>query len=277
MCCSVVQEKTTAMEEHHANQQQETEEGIINDEMQRQQQEELYQIYSDAYNENPSLLEFLSLIFLKYSKNNLQNASQRLGKYLEWRRNVFGNLNDQTLENNSLLQQQLQSSFLMILPFSINNKRILYVELKKHNTSLYSTNDTLKTWHYVIMSELKKNPLLAYHGFYVTGNLTNISYSNLDINIPHAIIHAVSGCMPIRINQFFIINPPYIAQFFLPIIKMLLSTKLSQRLNIIHDYSHLTEHYDIPPTYLPEAIGGTISENILTEIFQTILTENICV
>jgi hypothetical protein len=239
---------------------------------------QLCESHSIAHQENPELIKFLALIFLKFRKNDFHSANERLGHYITWRRQIFGNLSEQSLENNEHLRNQIQSLFLTVLPNSMpNGEGILYLELRRHNTSIYSAEDTLKTWHYLIMRALRKDPELAKSGFYVTGNLTNISYYNLDIQIPHAVTHAVSDCMPIRVVNFFLVNPPYIAQIILPVIRMLLSSKLSQRLNIVTNYSHFQELYNMPPTCLPEAIGGTISEDIFQHIVSTIISENLIV
>lgn len=234
--------------------------------------------HSIAFQENPELIKFLSSIFLKFRHNDFESANERLGNYISWRRQVLGSLQEQSIDNNETLRNQIQSLFLTVLPNSMpNGEAILYLELKRHDSSIYSAEDTVKTWHYLVMRALRKDPELATRGFYVTGNLTNISYYNLDIRVPQAVVHAVSDCMPVRVVSFFLINPPYIAQIILPVIRMLLSSKLSQRLNIITDYSHFQELYHMPPTCLPEAIGGTISEDIFRHIVSTIVSENLIV
>lgn len=236
--------------------------------------------YEEATQENPSLMRFLALIFLKFRNYDLSSANERLGNYLNWRRQLFHSLSDQTLESdhNLHLKPQIESLFLTILPtYTTTGEAIVYLELQKHNKELYSTEDTIKTWHYHIMCALKKDPDLASRGFYMTGNMTNISYSNLDIQIPHAIVQALSNCMPVRISQFFIINPPYIAQLIIPVVKMLLSTKLSQRMNIITDISSLQQDFQIPSVCLPEALGGTITRETHLETIQQLLASNISV
>jgi hypothetical protein len=240
--------------------------------------EQLCVTHSQALDENPSLVRFLAMIFLKFRKNDVASASERLERYLEWRRELLGDLSDQTIENNEHLKRQVETLFFTVLPNSLpGGEAILYMELRRHNTSVFTAEDTVKTWHYLVMRALRKDPSLAARGFYVTGNLTNVSYYNIDIKIPHAISDAVSKCMPVRVCQFLIINPPYVAHMILPVIRMLLSSKLSQRLNIVTDYSHLQDHYQIPAAGLPEAIGGAITETMFQNIVSTIVAENIII
>jgi hypothetical protein len=239
---------------------------------------QLCESHSIAYQENPELIKFLASIFLKFRKNDFDSANQRLENYVIWRRQIFGDLSDQSIESNEHLRNQIQSLFLMVLPNALpSGEAILYLELRRHDTSIYSAEDTVKTWHYLIMRALRKDPELATRGFYITGNMTSISYYNLDIKIPHAVSHAVSNCMPVRVVNFFVINPPYIAQIVLPVIRMLLSSKLSQRLNVVTDYAHFQEVYEMPSSCLPESIGGTISEDICRHIVSTIVSENLIV
>lgn len=234
--------------------------------------------YSEATKENESLMKFLSLIFLKFRNYDLNSASERLGNYLNWRRQTFNNLNEQTIENNLHLKKQIKSLFLTILPeYLPTGEAIVYLELKRHNTEVFTAEDTIKTWHYHIMCALKKDPDLARRGFYMTGNMTSISYSNLDIRVPHAIAHALSDCMPVRVCQFFVINPPYIAQLIIPVVRMLLSTKLSQRLNIITDISSLHNDFHVPLTCLPEILGGTITPDMHIEVIEQMIAQNISV
>jgi hypothetical protein len=240
--------------------------------------EQLCDAHPAALDENPDLLRFLAMIFLKFRKNDLTSASERLERYLQWRRQILGDLSDQNIQNNEHLKRQVESLFLTILPNALpGGEAILYLELRRHDTSLFTAEDTVKTWHYLVMCALRKDPSLATRGFYITGNLTNVSYYNLDIKIPHAIAHAVSDCMPVRVCQFFLINPPYVAQLILPVIRMLLSSKLSQRLNIVTDYSHLQEHYQIPSDGLPDVIGGTITEQMFQNIVTIIVAENLAI
>ena len=127
------------------------------------------------------------------------------------------------------------------------------------------------------MYYLKQDPDLARRGFYMIGNLSSITYSNLDIKIPYAIAHALSNCMPVRICCVLMINPPYITQFILPIIKMLLSTKLSQRLNIITNIEILQNEHQIPFDCLPEVLGGGFTPEMHREFINQMIIQNISV
>jgi hypothetical protein len=49
----------------------------------------------------------------------------------------------------------------------------IYLELRRHNALEYSAQDTLKAWHYVIMSTLKSDPDVAVNGFTVIGVVGN--------------------------------------------------------------------------------------------------------
>ena len=82
--------------------------------------------------------------------------------------------------------------------------------------------------------------------------------SNLDVAIPTAIASAVSNCMPVRMVNALVINPPWVAQFIIPIMKLLLSQKLGKRLNLVTDLSVLQSEFDLPPTHLPQELGGAL-------------------
>lgn len=201
-----------------------------------------------------------------------------LGNYIDWRIRLFGDLRDQSLETDEKLRRQLGTGFIRVLPSRLpNGSAILYLELRRHNASIFSAEDTLKAWHYVILATLKNDLNVAASGFTVLGLMSDVGYSNLDVRIPEGIIGAISNCMPVRLRNMLICHPPYVARVVIPIIKMLLSSKLSQRLFVVSDEATIQTDHDICAAYLPHTLGGQIGNDELESISISILELNIVV
>jgi hypothetical protein len=238
----------------------------------------LCDLFPEAREENPDMLKFMATTCFHYRQFNFELAKERLENYLSWRLREFGSLKEFSLENNPTTTNQLKLGMMRVLPHRLaGGEGIIYLDLSRHDATTFSASDTVKMWHYHIISALKADLTLAERGFYVISNMSNVSHNNLDIRIPQAIIAAVSNCMPIRLLGFFLIHPPLIAQFILPVVKLLLSSKLSQRLHIIMDTMVLESEHGLPMTYLPEEIGGRygISEDI--ENIQSLLDSGLIV
>jgi hypothetical protein len=191
---------------------------------------------------------------------------------------VFGDLRDQSVATDEKLRRQLSTGFIRVLPTKLpNGSAILYLELRRHNALEYSAQDTLKAWHYVIMSTLKSDPDVAVNGFTVIGLMSDVGYSNLDIHIPEGIIGAVSNCMPVRLRNMFICHPPLVARVLIPIVKMLLSSKLGHRLYVVTDDTNISTNHEIPVSLLPHTLGGQIGIDDLEGITPALLQQNFVV
>lgn len=222
---------------------------------------ELCNRFEDAKMENSELLQFLALIFLKFRNYDVDAAQERLENYLKWRVTLFGNLRNQTIENNEQLENQIQTCFVQVLPhYMESGVGCLYLRLDRHNPSQFDADDTIRCWHFVLMSALRKNPELAIHGFLIFNDMGNVGLRNLDMSIPDRISSAISKCMPIRVANMFIFHPPYILSFGISILKLLLSQKLGQRLHVVHDIESFINEFHIPIEVLPLSLDGTCVE-----------------
>lgn len=213
-----------------------------------------------ALDKNKTMVEFMSRAFLVFRGMDMASASVRLDNYLRWREKTFGNLDDQSAELDPKLKAQIETNLMHILPLRLPGGEVgIHVQLKHHNTSLYNSIDTVKCWHYHVMCCLKKDISAAEKGFVAFGNLTDVGLSNLDIKVPEAIISAINKCMPVRLSHFFILKPPIVARFLLSIVKMLLSSKLGQRINVLMDEAEFQHSHSIPKSVLPLSLGGELS------------------
>lgn len=165
-----------------------------------------------------------------------------------------------------------------ILPERLSTgEAVIYLEMKRHQPTVYSAEHTLQTWHYLILATMRQFPELAREGFVLTGNMTDASYENLDLGIPEAVASAVSNCMPVRMTNFFLINPPFILRMVIPVIKLILSSKMGHRLNVITDVSALYNEHGMDQALFPDAIGGVLSFENTKEFMNNLLSKNIYV
>lgn len=210
---------------------------------------------------SPALLFSLAKIFLYFRGFDFDSAHSRLETYIQWREELFGEFAEQEkLEHHHKTVEQVKTGFLRVLPEKLpDGQAIAYLELKRHDTSLYSATDTIRAWHHVLMSTLMSEPELAQHGFVLISNMNEVGLFNIDTAIPKAIASALSNCMPLRVANAFAINPPWVVRFVVPMLKLLLSQKLGQRLNMISDHSQLQSEFNLPATHLPTTLGGFVS------------------
>lgn len=218
------------------------------------------------------------MIFAFPSKQNVASASERLHNYLSWRTRLFGDLRPQSIDSCPALKLQLESMFIRLLPDPLpTGEAVLYLELCRHEPSLYTAEQTVQTWHYLILSSIQKFPHLSVAGFVIIGNMTDASYANMDLGVPEAIASAVHNIMPVRVVNFFIINPSFVMKMVVPVVKLILSSKIGQRIHIVSDISALYDVHGLDPLYFPEAIGGSVPLEKTQTCLSSLLTEQISV
>ena len=126
----------------------------------------------------PRLLASLANIFLNFRRFNYDEAVSRFENYVTWREEVLGGFreDESMCEHHEKIQKQLESGFLRVLPHHLpDGSALVYLELRKHNTSVYSATDTLRAWHSVVIGALLQNPDLAKKGFVVMSNMEGVS------------------------------------------------------------------------------------------------------
>ena len=217
-------------------------------------------------------------VTLNHRKNDSSSASKRLANYIAWRQKLFGNYSSQSVTESPVLQSQIETLFFRVLPNRLpTGEGVIYLELKRHQPSEYCAEDTVRTWHYVLLSTLRKHPDLARTGFIILGNMTDAGYGNIDLGVPEAIATAVSNCMPIRMCKLFFVNPPFVLQMVLPVLKLILSSKLGERIVVITDLSTLYSEHSLDPLYLPEAVGGEVTEDTSAHHMRTLVADRVSV
>jgi hypothetical protein len=180
------------------------------------------------------------------------------------------------MESNTALKAQVQTMFIRVLPDRLpTGEAVIYLEMRRHQPSVYSTEQTVQTWHYLIMSTIMKYPELARIGFVLTANMDGAAYGNLDLGVPEAISSAISNSMPVRMVIFFIIKPPFMLQMVIPVIKLILSSKLGQRVHVITDTLTLYEEHGLDPMFFPEEVGGKVSVEKTQENISALLSDNL--
>lgn len=216
-------------------------------------------------NENKELVEFMSLVMLRYRNYEYDQVKRRLNNYLKWRKELFGNLEYFNINNekDAIINKVLLTNVLQVYKgINESDPALIFGQMQYHNPSIISALDIIKTWHYLILSNIKYNMNLCENGFIVINNLTNAGFNNIDHHIPPLIGNAVSNCMPIRLKYAIFFNPPFIVHYFLSIIKLFFSSKLQDRMRMLYDNNLLQTELHINPNLIPNNLGG--NREILT-------------
>lgn len=221
--------------------------------------QELIDAFPTAVEENARMVRFMALCCLRNRGYDMASARKRLGKYLEWRKETFGNLLDQTVEDNETLRSQIHSGMVYICPDRTpEGAAIMFVRMRRHDPSTYDSLATVRCWHYMVLTALMQDPGLASNGFLIVNNFEGATTANLDISVPRAISSALNKCMPIRVVSINAVNPPWILRMVIPVVKSLLSAKLAERLNVVLDHAELPGLLSIPQEILPTELDGEV-------------------
>ena len=214
---------------------------------------------------------------LSFRHGDVKLAVKSLHSYLEWRLKKFGNLDDQCLVSDRKLQEQLASKFIQISPKRLGNgAAVVYVSMKNHDPSLYSTEDTIKCMHFLLISSIIEDPSLAEKGFVLVNNMVDVEWRHLDMNFPGAIASAVGRSIPIRLTTLVIVDPPLLIRFIVPIVKSVLPARLSERLHVVTDLSQLADVVHVNDAVdLPEELGGKVILTIDADLIRFV-AENRC-
>lgn len=240
--------------------------------------EEISGHFPDELSENPRLVKFMAACCLRNRHYDIKSSLKRLGKYLHWRKEIFCDCKDQTIEDNELLKEQIRAGLLYLCPTRMpNGAALIFVRMRHHNPREFDSHATLRYWHYMIVSSLIKEPTLAMHGFVFVNNFEGASLANTDIQVPKSISAAMNKCMPVRVNSLNFVNPPWVIRLVIPVFKTLFSAKMASRLNVTLDANELPELLSIPQEALPTELGGQIEVDSPDGVLQTMVAENIVV
>lgn len=240
--------------------------------------EELCSQFPDEYQENPKLVRFMAACSLRNRRYEPASASKRLGKYLGWRKEIFGHCKDQSIEEDATLRDQIRAGLLYLCPTRLpNGAALIFIRMRHHNPSDFDSHTTMQYWHYMIMTSLIKDPLLAVHGFVFVNNFEGATLANTDIKVPTSISSALNKCMPVRVNSINFVNPPWVIRLVIPVVKTVLSAKLASRLNVILDAAELPGVLSISQEDLPTELGGQVEVDDPVGVLQIMVAENIVV
>jgi hypothetical protein len=215
--------------------------------------------FAGDYQQNPRLVKSMAEVCIRYRRGNEEEATESLSNYLTWRDKTFGGLKDQCIAEDKKLHEQLQTNFLRLSPKRLSNgAAVLYITMKDHNPSVFSTSDTIKAIHFFIIAAMVVDPDLARDGFVVINDFANVEFHNLDMNFPAAIAPALGRSTPVRLIRIVITNAPMVLRFIIPIVKAILPTKLLDRLFVVED-SALPELLMVSLGDLPVELGGMIA------------------
>jgi len=216
--------------------------------------------FSDELMENPMLVTKMAEICLSFRHENVDMAIVSLRSYIAWRKNLLGNLDEQCITQDKKLNSQLASGFLHLSPMRLSNgEALLYIDMKHHHPTEYSTNDTIKCLHFFIISAMILNPSLAESGFVIVMNMVGVEMKNVDMNFPNAIAGTVGKSIPIRLVTLVIIAPPMLIRCTIPVFKAVLPAKLVSRLHVVNDLEKLPELISATAQVcLPVELGGTV-------------------
>jgi hypothetical protein len=228
--------------------------GAINE---QQMVDDLVACFPIEATENVRLVKFMSLIMLKYREYDMESAKERLTNYLIWRKELFGDLSDHSLESDKMIGEMLETCFLQtIMPPTGAGPVILYGQAKRHNKNKYTPMHVVKVWHYMIMCALQRDNEIAGHGFIVISNLTEVGYNNMDRGIGQILRPATKNVMPMRIKFAVLFNPSFLVHSAVSLMVLFLSTKMQGRIKSFSDETLFKTDLKIDPAVLPKQIGG---------------------
>lgn len=240
--------------------------------------EEISGKFPEELAENPRLVKFMAACSLRNRGYDVKSSMKRLGKYLRWRREIFRDYKDQTIEDNELLKGQVRAGLLNICPTRMpNGAALIFIRMRHHNPKEFDSHATLRYWHYMILSALIKDPTLAMHGFVFVNNFEGASLANTDFQVPTAISSALNKCMPVRVNSVNFVNPPWVIRMIIPMFKSIFSAKMAARLNVILDVNELPIVLSVSKEVLPAELGGHIAMDSPEGLLQKVVDENIAV
>jgi hypothetical protein len=215
--------------------------------------------FADEFQQNPRMVKTMAEVCIRFRRGNEAEATDSLSNYLSWRESTFGHLNDQCIAEDTKLREQLQTNVLRLSPKRLSNgAAVLYMSMKDHDPSVYSTTDTIKCMHYFMIAAITVDPDIARDGFVFVNDMANIEYSNLDLNFPAAVAPALGKSLPIRLNSIVLTNAPMFLRIIVPVVKAVLPAKLLERLHVVED-SAMPEHLNIPLGDLPLELDGMIA------------------
>lgn len=234
--------------------------------------------FSEAVGENVRMVRFMAQCCLRNRNYDMESARKRLGNYLAWRKETFGDLSDQSVEKDENLHAQIMTGMMYICPTRLSTgSGVLFARMRIHDPTKYNAHATIKFWHYIVLSALTLYPTLASAGFTLVNNFEGASMANLDIGVPRAISSALNKCMPIRMNSLNMVNPPWVIRMVVPMVKSIISAKLAQRLNVVLDAAELPGLLGIDQKDLPIELGGELDVDSPTGYLHELLEKNIVV
>jgi hypothetical protein len=194
------------------------------------------------------------LACLRARKHQPQRAVQLIKNYVRWRREF--NADHISPENSETLRSQLRSG-MVILPGTrdILGRYVVHVDLSKHDPSKWRTRDTVIYIHFTLTHFLMKHPEAQSYGIVVVNNLTNVTFSNLDFEVPRALFQALNSKFPIRLGGLYMVRPPKFFRVVFPIVKAFMKKKFQDRVRVLKDPALLSQY--IPKDQLLQEFGGT--------------------
>jgi len=239
--------------------------------------EEISAKFPDELRENEKLVKFMAACSLRNRYYDTESSLKRLGKYLQWRKQTFGDYKDQTIEDNQLLREQVGAGLIYLSPTHMpNGAALVFIRMRHHNPKEFDHHATLRYWHYMILCSLIKDPSLAVHGFVFVNNSEGATMANTDIQVPRVISSALTKCMPIRVNSVNLVNPPWFFRLIIPVFKALFPAKLAERINVAQ-IDELPALLSVPQEVLPTELGGQVEVDSHDGLLEKMVAENIAV
>lgn len=208
--------------------------------------------------QNPALIDFLCYACLNFRNGDLETAAERVNNYLVWRVNMFGSLQDMNLNDDVELRTIIDRNiFNLVKNIDREGRAAMCVRIRNMDPSIITPKMALKAWHFTIMLALK-DKVVQKKGIFIISDMMGASFGNLDSRIPKAVMGAISRAVPVRVFKVLICRPLWITYIALPVVKMFISTKLAERINIAGDPSNLST-YGVDMTVLPTNLKGSNS------------------
>jgi len=200
-------------------------------------------------------LKWLALAMLRFRNYDIKSATDRLLTYLDWR--VKNDVVHHDITKDKKMQVLLKEKIVRLLPTrDKQNRGIIILNLRNANPKKYSSIDTVKCIHWLLLTALKKDPLIQKNGFVGINDMLGATHHNIDINVPRTLLPLANKVFPVRIGGMYIMNPNALLQIMVPLYQRF-SPKLAKRIHIYGTHKEkLLRNFD--KDAITEDVGGTL-------------------
>ena len=214
----------------------------------------------DWLSANKELVDFMVLSCLRFRKYDIDSAWERLESYFKWRSESLKNgLGPQDVSEGSTIRIFLSLGVVRLLPHPTpQGHAILNMRFCRTRPDLFDAEQVTESIHWIMLKAIARNPLVAAAGFVLVNDIHGAGMKNLDRELPKRVLKMVTKNIPIRLAGIFLCRPNFMVSIVVPLVKLLMSSKMAARLKIVSDLSELQSSYGIGRHLIPEELHGSL-------------------